>query len=323
MLNRIRAFLDGLFVLPVLAALCAGIGILLVPDTKYGQLLIQFLSPAWVISALLLIGALAGRFRVSLVLAILSTALLSVCLYPQWTAARHEKTAKPIQSAPASPSAPFRILFANNWFWNQTPERIGDWIAAEKPEVVVLAETDNLDIKAIRRIGRGAYPFIENYKEFWVLSRHPVRVAYTRKHGDGHPGGMVLWDLDLLRPYYTVRVITIHTARPWPFTPDWMQTAQKEYATRIISRRNVRHTVMVGDFNAVPLSSVMQAYAQSTGLTLNRATIGTWPTAMPGLIRLPIDNALYSKGFIRADRTVGPHTGSDHRPIRLDLYPAP
>ncbi len=322
MLNRIRAFLDGLCVLPVLAVLTAGIGMLALPDTKYGQFLIQFLSPAWVISALLLTVALAGRFRVSLVMATLSTVILSVCLYPQWIPGQdrhgHEQ-----QGSTARPAAPvFRVVFANNWFWNKTPERIGDWIAAEQPDLVVLAETNNLDLNTIRRIGRGAYPIIENYKEFWILSRHPIRTAYTRTPGDGHPGGMALWDFDLLAGEHTYRIVAIHTTRPWPFTKEYAQTDQKDYATRIINRRNNRHTVLIGDFNAVPRTPVMQAYARETGLRLTPVTLGTWPTALPGALRLGIDNALYSQGFILVDRKVGPHTGSDHRPIRLDLYPA-
>ncbi|MFN3228731.1 MAG: endonuclease/exonuclease/phosphatase family protein [Asticcacaulis sp.] len=322
MLNRIRAFLDGLCILPVLSVLAAGIGVLLIPDTKYGQFLIQILNPAWVISVFIMMVALAGRFRVSLALATLSTVLLSACLYPQWTSSQTIKASERRVTAVKPSEAPFRILFANNWAWNKTPDRISDWIALEQPDVVVLAETDHLDPKTIRHMGRGAFAHTLKYKEFWILSRYPISVAYTRKYGDGHPGGLALWDVDIAYTRYPVRVIAIHTARPWPFTPHGMQDVQQDYAARIIAKRSVRHTVMVGDFNAVTRSSVMQAYARSNALSLNSTTIGTWPTALPGLMRLGIDNALYSEGFKTADRKVGPHTGSDHRPIRLDLYPA-
>ncbi len=70
--------------------------------------------------------------------------------------------------------------------------------------------------------------------------------------------------------------------------------------------------VVVGDFNATPWS---HAFPPSGGG--NR--VGTFPSQLPSVLRAPIDHVLVGDGLFISDMRVGPHVGSDHRPLIVEF----
>ncbi|BAL23688.1 endonuclease/exonuclease/phosphatase family protein [Azoarcus sp. KH32C] len=70
-------------------------------------------------------------------------------------------------------------------------------------------------------------------------------------------------------------------------------------------------SMVVGDFNATPWSSVM-ASLNATGLRRATGLAPTWPAALP---LIPIDQVLVTADWYVSESGVGPSIGSDHRPV--------
>jgi endonuclease/exonuclease/phosphatase (EEP) superfamily protein YafD len=81
--------------------------------------------------------------------------------------------------------------------------------------------------------------------------------------------------------------------------------------------------VVCGDFNSVPWSQPIRDLANDADLRSiygRFGLAGTWP-ATAGVLRIPLDNCLVSKGVAVAGGRVGPDIGSDHLPLIVDLAP--
>jgi endonuclease/exonuclease/phosphatase (EEP) superfamily protein YafD len=61
------------------------------------------------------------------------------------------------------------------------------------------------------------------------------------------------------------------------------------------------------------------ALATDTGLRPLPTLTGTYPSPLPWPLRIPIDHALVSPELAGAVRRTGPHLGSDHRPLLIEL----
>jgi endonuclease/exonuclease/phosphatase (EEP) superfamily protein YafD len=80
-------------------------------------------------------------------------------------------------------------------------------------------------------------------------------------------------------------------------------------------------TVLAGDLNTTSWSPCFQDLLAVSGLRDSRRGFGVQPTWPGWLARLgiPIDHVLVSPEIRVVRRTVGPHIGSDHRPVVIDL----
>ena len=80
--------------------------------------------------------------------------------------------------------------------------------------------------------------------------------------------------------------------------------------------------VLAGDLNATPWSPIFRRVLDRGRLRDSREGFGlqrTWPSGLHALLRLPIDHVLVGEGVTVLRREVGPHIGSDHRPVIVDL----
>jgi endonuclease/exonuclease/phosphatase (EEP) superfamily protein YafD len=79
---------------------------------------------------------------------------------------------------------------------------------------------------------------------------------------------------------------------------------------------------VVGDFNMTPWSPYFPEILRVSGLKNSLVGAGfqpSWPSWLPALLRIPIDHALVSEEFEVVERKVGPHIGSDHRPLIIKI----
>jgi len=80
--------------------------------------------------------------------------------------------------------------------------------------------------------------------------------------------------------------------------------------------------VVAGDLNATPWSPIFHRVLDLGRLRDSREGFGlhrTWPSGIHALLRIPIDHVLVGEGVTVLRREVGPHIGSDHRPVIVDL----
>ena len=81
-------------------------------------------------------------------------------------------------------------------------------------------------------------------------------------------------------------------------------------------------SVVVGDLNSTPWSYPFRRLLRTAGLVDSERGYGwqpSWPTPLPGVLRIPIDHALVSPGIAVVDRTLGQSRGSDHRALLIEL----
>jgi endonuclease/exonuclease/phosphatase (EEP) superfamily protein YafD len=106
--------------------------------------------------------------------------------------------------------------------------------------------------------------------------------------------------------------------RPFPNAPYWAQRAQAEEIGSAVGLIPGAKLVL-GDFNAAPWGYVIRTIEKRGHVTVLTGPGGTWPTALPSQLRIPIDHMLASEGLSFAGRTVLPSVGSDHAPVLADV----
>ncbi len=243
---------------------------------------------------------------------------------PRWTAAA--LVAAMVAVAPAwdfvaprraSPAegAKVRVLFHNAWMRNEDPSRVIALARAASPDVVALIEVRRDWHPALDELA-DLYPYRvmePRYGETVIFSKTPLEPF------DAPGAGASIVFADIQRPSGpALRLAVTHFTRPWPWDDPG---AQREQLTRFgrAWRANGEPDLVVGDFNGAPFSPPLQALSEQTGLRPVVGAGGTWPTFLPAIFRLPIDNALVGVRVSAATRDVRGNTGSDHAPVVIEL----
>ena len=147
-----------------------------------------------------------------------------------------------------------------------------------------------------------------------VLSKHPL--IETRPLFDEPSGHAYAQSVRVDSRGNLWTLIGVHLNTPL-FEEATYQNRQLETLTRIV-RVAAGPVVVAGDFNMTPFSPKFRALLSETGT--RRAAGGlnpSWPSWI-GPFGISIDNVLTKRGM-RARMTVGPHVGSDHRPMVTDV----
>jgi len=221
---------------------------------------------------------------------------------------------------PPPVSRGLRLMSININYGNRCHSCVLDAIQDANPDVLVLLEVtpalwrklEQLDASYPYRAGRPGYG-----GGIGILSRYPlVEPRVLDLDDSGQPametrvdvGGSSLWVLALHPPPPTNRV--------WA----WYRDRQlADAARRAHDAGGAR--VVTGDLNVTPWSPYYAKLIADSGLHDARRGFGiwpTWPTSLPPAIGLPIDHLFVSGLGVRDFRT-GLATGSDHRPIVVDL----
>ena len=85
---------------------------------------------------------------------------------------------------------------------------------------------------------------------------------------------------------------------------------------------NPSRTIVAGDLNCTPWSPNFVDLLKSSNLInsgLGHGLAISWTPIPITALGLPIDHVLVGDGIQVADRKVGPHVGSDHRPVIVDF----
>lgn len=228
----------------------------------------------------------------------------------------------PTAAGPSLPDGePLRCVSANLNRSTTDLDPFRAYLAEEQPAVVVILELNDDWLPVLREM-RADYPHqhliprqdgfgigmlsrlpYEDIRTEWLTSaRLPTIVATLQQ--DGH------------------RVTVVGTHPPPPMGATLARTRNEqlvELAELVESRPGP--VVLVGDLNITPWSPYFRDLLASCRLRDARNGIGlcpTWPS-LPWPTRIPIDHALVSPDVEVVNLRVGPHIGSDHRPITLDI----
>ncbi|MEM9915258.1 MAG: endonuclease/exonuclease/phosphatase family protein [Planctomycetota bacterium] len=244
-------------------------------------------------------------------------------------------------TAPVADQGDFRVMHLNVDRNNTQIERVLDAIQnpadGRAPDIVCLQEfTPGLDI-AVELILRG-------YEVVAAIPRDDSRgVAMLRRQDSDLE--LIEWqELQWLpgendrptlaadfgvagQPEKRLNVLSLHTKRP--ASPAKSEMQQREFAAAaqwsadlLAPSGENQYLLVLGDFNATPWSVDTRQFVQRSGLLHVGGTFNanpTYPSRLPWPLRVPIDLAAVSPNLAVSESTVGPHVGSDHRPLMVDV----
>lgn len=264
------------------------------------------------------IGAVAAALFLILrkpILAALTAALVTAALVIVWP--RNTLEACPL----GTPT--HRAVFYNVWASNAHPEKTVRFLASTNADILVMAEVRDGILPALKGLHAQYLYRVEQLGERTVgtvlYSRWPLENLIESLRQPGGRGSLV--PAIIAFPEGNVAIAGAHLTRPWPFgrlgSHD-RQSARLADAFAVLSAPRL----LVGDLNAATWSHTVRTIEARAGARALRSW-GSWPAWLPLLLRLPIDQAIAGPGILCAKKTLGPVTGSDHRPIIVDFALAP
>lgn len=215
-----------------------------------------------------------------------------------------------------------RVMHANVLGSNKDYSALTAAVEEARPDVVVLQE------------------FTEEWQEHLksLSSQYPYSEAATRPGGSGmalfsrYPlEGAEVLTLDASTHSalsarvkidgVTFSVLALHP--PTPVRPDKFANRNEQFARAAsIMRGTQGPKLLIGDLNTTMWSPYFTDLVKESGLRDARQGFGlrpSWPVPMPALLQIPIDHCLVGGGMaVEAIRTGG-RTGSDHRPLIVDV----
>ncbi len=150
-----------------------------------------------------------------------------------------------------------------------------------------------------------------------LMSRIPLDEVQVREFGDAGLPSIVArleWSGERLT------LIGTHPLNPGTIG-SWRLRNDQFQALADFCRATTGPLILAGDFNSTSWSAHFDTLLDGTRLRDTRAGFGvqvSWP-AWSALLRIPIDHCLVSPELAVRDRFIGPHIGSDHYPVVVDL----
>lgn len=196
-------------------------------------------------------------------------------------------------------------------------ERIA-WLTREDPDVLVVEDSRPVFQTAVAtRLGRQLS--CGKTCEVAIFTRAaPVRIEAPRRGQYGLGPAVAIVHLNGLGGEYTV----IGTHYDWPTNVDYQHHNGLRLLQLLERQKNLRRTILAGDFNSTPWSFVRRREEAKYGLVRLTRALPTWPAnGRFGLAILPIDHVYAGSGWRTVSITRGPPIGSDHYPLIAVLAP--
>jgi len=224
-------------------------------------------------------------------------------------------------AAPAVGATPLTILHFNAYSQNPRRSEIVTLVSEQSADLVFLFEVEPewaslLDQLAPQYTQVVFEPSFDNFG-IAALARVPTQSARVRRD---NPLELATVELQL---EWDGAPLTVHALHVYP-PVSAKHAAARDSQLLALAKEASAHPgsiIVVGDFNATPWSWVSNAFEESSGLRNAQRGFGyqaTWPTHIP-IIELPIDASYHSTDLTVIGRTTGPHIGSDHLPVVLQI----
>ncbi|MBN9419811.1 MAG: endonuclease/exonuclease/phosphatase family protein [Candidatus Eremiobacteraeota bacterium] len=220
----------------------------------------------------------------------------------------------PLYVGGASGSANGKLLLCNALSSNPTPERVLALLQAERADVVVLLEVrqellDLLQPVLVEYPGQKLLPRSDNFG-MALLSRRPLSGVQVLESGS--PPTLVA-DTE-------VGGKRLHVVGAHPVPPVGGAYAQLRNQTVMDLGQHLRDCpqpfALLGDLNNTPWSpSLAPIRDRARNARAGFGVLPSWPTMLPGLLRIPIDQCFVSPDVRVVECRLGPEIGSDHLPL--------
>lgn len=223
--------------------------------------------------------------------------------------------------------ATFRVVSANVLARARPTEATLAWMRETGPTLLAIVECSDAWSEATARLAdilpyRAEAPQ-PNPGGIALLSALPLRDVRIGLA----PGGLLPFiEATVDTPAGATRLLVVHPAAP--MTDVLLERRDEEIAfhARRVAERAVP-TIVMGDFNETPYGEAYASFVRTSGLRAARDGFGlapTWPALLrgveiPSIARIAIDHCFVSDDFDVTNFELGPVTGSDHRPIVVDL----
>ena len=225
---------------------------------------------------------------------------------------------------PDGSGVPLRVISANVYDANSSPEQVLDFVRREEGDIVILidAERDRWQpvLAEIDALYRHQAP------EMWsqggpiiLFSRFPI-LRHEKVHPPG--GQRPYLEADLAIDERIVTVVGVHPASPTVTDP--AQSRQRNRSLNhiggTIEDRN-QPLIVAGDFNTTPWSPHFRDLLAASGLrnaAQGQGWIPTWPRQF-WPVQVPIDHVLVRGPVVVEQVRRGASIGSDHYPVIADL----
>lgn len=297
--------------------------------TWLGDLLVNF-RVQYAAVTLLLAVALAWRRRPAwTVLALFACGVNGSAAWP-WVMAELPPPSVPsaVAAAPGSSVAgsrvSIRLAAVNLFFLNRDAASVHAMLRAERPDVAVFVEVTPRWRDALEPL-RAEYPYrwlapAGGYGTL-LVSKLPLLDAQVRDGASGGtPGKAPIVVATVHAGAQSLDLVAVHAT--WPMTPRLAARRNAQFRTIAeIARSSANPVVVLGDFNVSPFSPHFAELLRDGRLhsaAEGRGWLPTWPTFAP-FFGLQLDHALVSAGVHVDAVHCGARTGSDHRPLVVDL----
>lgn len=214
-----------------------------------------------------------------------------------------------------------RAMFINVHTNGGDPVRVASAIKKFNPDFVLLEEVDTGWLKDLSTI-KTTYPHIlsqprsDNFG-IALFSKTPFANANIVHIGiDEVPSVRA----EITFGGTTLTILGIHALPPAGKEYSAMRNKQLQAIPAVVKEAG-NSVLLLGDLNVTPWSYHFRRLIQESGLrnsARGRGIQPTWPTTKPPLL-IPLDHCLHSPDIYILDRFIGPHVGSDHLPVIIDL----
>ena len=223
--------------------------------------------------------------------------------------------------AAAPPAVPLRLAAVNVFFFNEAHDQMIAWVRRARPEVVVFIEASPPWQQALRTLDAD-YPHRAAITDgprdgLLVLSHWPLRDPRLA------PDRRDILFVTVDKQGHALRLAAVHAS--WPLLPRHQLLRAADFAAvaaeaRAAARAGLPYAAL-GDYNVSPFSPHFTRLLEAGNLRSASASRGwqpTWPTFLP-LLGIQIDYALVTPDVSVTGFERGAGTGSDHRPIVVDV----
>jgi endonuclease/exonuclease/phosphatase (EEP) superfamily protein YafD len=266
----------------------------------------QFLLPATIAgAAIAAVAAICRWFKIAGA-AVAATAIAFAVATPYTT------SPAPV----AKDAARFTLLLFNVWHRNGRLDDVRRMIEEHNADIVVLIEATPR-IRAAMQSLDAVYPYKldcigSSGCDIMIYARSRLTPREVKETSDPDGSPIVSVETDIAGCRLTL--FATHMTRPFPNRPFWAQRAQaEEIGSDVGAPPGAK--LIVGDFNAAPWGYVIGTIMERGGVDVLTGGGGTWPSALPSQLRIPIDNMMAGSGLSFVSRRVLPSMGSDHLPV--------
>lgn len=225
-----------------------------------------------------------------------------------------EFLSSPARRASAAGPGAFKLIQFNIKNGEGGIDRPAAWLAAQRPDVVVVQETNRRVRAAISE--RTGLHLTLAHGSVALFSREPPVSLLPRQKVAESP--TLLVGARFRTALGEALVLGVHY--PWPTEFD--RLAQTADLVRLVRALPAETTILSGDFNSTPWSFTRRREDRELGLIRRTRAVFSWP-AWRGLPfpLLPIDHVYAGSAWATVSVRRGPKLGSDHYPIVVILAP--